>query len=556
MPDGVGVEVILEGLGRVIGAAAFGLRVSDLHSSGDEPRFLTKTPKMVGELIKGVLNRDRDGLRAFAQEHPGITEFRARLTNAGAPQSASSASSSSQLQRTRTESCFIKEQQRQAAKDLKAAASGKASFDVLTEAEGSRTIQRLAAMKSDEFADALMAGKLGDPGETLDQLTRTVFTLSLEHVPAGFGNVSRVVEHVKHAQRRHVWAQFKDGKSQSEVTTTLMQKMNYGSHEAILWLEAIRVGYCGIGVPGATKANPRAAVSELRSARLVVGPHISTTEYTMPVTALAVQLHMAGSCTYRPIFGGEVRDYTADTDLLEFSRKWLDAIHGTTSGLANFHAVVKGALRTVSFEELKYAMFKAEYTFMVAQAKKRLGRDVDPGDFYTVFPVASGAAAETGKHVLSTVLQTLKEEAHALLINKQQLREVADEVTAQIAAQVQERAQGLKRSFGALEAAAEDPAGKQNRIDEPGGDDQEQDADGLDAEAYLEDEESVCWKHLSTGGCSHANCPFLHIDREGMGYKLSPQQENLLKRRVQEVHHVEWDWGKIRRFELDEDIFN
>ena len=79
-------------------------------------------------------------------------------------------------------------------------------------------------------------------------------------------------------------------------------------------------------------------------------------------------------------------------------------------------------------------MFKAEYTFMVAQAKKRLGRDVDPDDFYTVFPVASGAAAETGKHVLSTVLQTLKEEAHALLINKQQLREVADEVTAQIAA--------------------------------------------------------------------------------------------------------------------------
>ena len=60
----------------------------------------------------------------------------------------------------------------------------------------------------------------------------------------------------------------------------------------------------------------------------------------------------------------------ADTDVLEFSRKWLDAIHGTTSGLANFHAVVKGALLTVSFEELKYAMFKAEYTFMVAQAKK------------------------------------------------------------------------------------------------------------------------------------------------------------------------------------------
>ena len=136
------------------------------------------------------------------------------------------------------------------------------------------------------------------------------------------------------------------------------------------------------------------------------------------------------------------------------------------------------------------------------------------------------------------------------------MRGGSDRDSQQIAAQVQEQVQGLKRSFGTLEAAAEDPAGKQNRIDEPGGDDQEQDADGLDAEAYLEDEESVCWKHLSTGGCSHASCPFLHIERECMGYKLSLQQENLLKRRVQEVHHVEWDWGKIRSFELDEDIFN
>ena len=98
------------------------------------------------------------------------------------------------------------------------------------------------------------------------------------------------------------------------------------------------------------------------------------------------------------------------------------------------------------------------------------------------------------------------------------MRGGSDRDSQQIAAQVQEQVQGLKRSFGTLEAAAEDPAGKQNRIDEPGGDDQEQDADGLDAEAYLEDEEGVCWKHLSTGGCSHSSCPFLHIDREGMGY--------------------------------------
>ena len=47
------VEVILAGLGQTIGVAAFGLRVSDLHSSSDEPIFQTATPEMVGELIKG-----------------------------------------------------------------------------------------------------------------------------------------------------------------------------------------------------------------------------------------------------------------------------------------------------------------------------------------------------------------------------------------------------------------------------------------------------------------------------------------------------------------------
>ena len=136
------------------------------------------------------------------------------------------------------------------------------------------------------------------------------------------------------------------------------------------------------------------------------------------------------------------------------------------------------------------------------------------------------------------------------------MRGGSDRDSQQIAAQVQEQVQGLKRSFGTLEAAAEDPAGKQNRIDEPGGDDQDQDVDGPDADVFLTSEESVCWKHLSTGGCDDPSCPFIHIDREGMGWKPSPQQEDLLKRRVQELQHVKWDWGKIRSFELDEDIFN
>ena len=36
---GVGVEMILNNLGETIGAAAFGLSPTDLHSSGDEPRW-------------------------------------------------------------------------------------------------------------------------------------------------------------------------------------------------------------------------------------------------------------------------------------------------------------------------------------------------------------------------------------------------------------------------------------------------------------------------------------------------------------------------------------
>ena len=89
----------------------------------------------------------------------------------------------------RQDSGFDKEQRRQAAKDLNAAAKGKASFDVLKEAEESQTIGRLAAMSADEFADGLMAGTLGGSGESLDPLTRTVFSLSLEYIPAGWKRI-------------------------------------------------------------------------------------------------------------------------------------------------------------------------------------------------------------------------------------------------------------------------------------------------------------------------------------------------------------------------------
>ena len=168
----------------------------------------------------------------------------------------------------------------------------------------SQTIGRLAAMSADEFADGLMAGTLGGSGESLDPLTRTVLSLSLEHIPVGFGNVSSVVEHVKHALRRHVGAQFKSGKSGDEVTATLMRKVNYESHETITFLEAIRIGYCGIDVAGSNRADPRAAISDVRAARLFEGSPMSTTEYAMPVTALAVQLNTTGLCSYRPVFGG------------------------------------------------------------------------------------------------------------------------------------------------------------------------------------------------------------------------------------------------------------
>ena len=103
----------------------------------------------------------------------------------------------------------------------------------------------------------------------------------------------------------------------------------------------------------------------------------------------------------------------------------------------------------VPFEDLKYAMFKAEYTFMIAKAKARLGRDVDQGDFYSTAPTPSGAAAEPGRHALSAVLQTLKDEAHVLLLNRQKVGEMAAEMEKHMAAQVQEQVQAHMAKLGA-----------------------------------------------------------------------------------------------------------
>ena len=286
-----------------------------------------------------------------------------------------------------------------------------------------------------------------------------------------------------------------------------------------------------------------------------------------------------------------MKDSTADADVLELAKRWYDAIHGMSSGLANFHAVVKGALRTVPFDDLKYAMFRAEYTFMIAKAKARLGRAVDPGDYYSVFPASTGAAAEPGRHVLSAVLQTLKDEAHALLLDRQKVGEIAAEMKGQIAAQVQEQVRAhaaqmqeqirahmersgvststpkvsgasanhqafteLKREFGALGEAMDDLKGKRSRIDEPD-ESEEPDADELDAEMFLTPEDSLCWKHLSDKGCTNTSCRFIHIDQKGMGWCPSDQQVSLLRSRIQALPDVKWDWGKIRSYELDEDIF-
>ena len=325
---------------------------------------------------------------------------------------------------------------------------GKGSYDVLRRAEESEVINRLASMTAENFAEGLMAGTLGNPGESLDPLARTIFTLSLAHIPAGFEKVQLVVEHVKRALRTHVRTLFINGKSAEETTTTLMHKINYESKEVIKFFEAIRIGHCGIGVTGTEKANPRAAVTEIRAAQLIDGSSISTTEYDMPTTALAVQPDATGLASYRPLFGGQVRDATADAEVLQFAKKWYDAVHGTTSGLANFHEAVKDALKIVPFDDLKYAMFKAEHTNMIAKAQARLGRTADPGDCYSVTPAADGPAAGPPRLVLSAVLQTLKVEVHQLVLNRQKVGELAAEMEDQIAERVQAQVQEYMAKSG------------------------------------------------------------------------------------------------------------
>ena len=88
------------------------------------------------------------------------------------------------------------------------------------------------------------------------------------------------------------------------------------------------------------------------------------------------------------------------------------------------------------------------------------------------------------------------------------------------------------------------------------GDYQEIDTDELDADAFLEDEEGLCWKHLTVTGCADASCPSIHMDRQGMGWCPSERQTDLLRGRIQSLHDPKWDWSKIASFELDAGIFN
>ena len=134
--------------------------------------------------------------------------------------------------------------------------------------------------------------------------------------------------------------------------------------------------------------------------------------------------------------------------MLQFAKKWYDAVHGTTSGLANFHAAVKDALKIVPFDDLKYAMFKAEHTNMIAKAQARLGRTADPGDCYSVTPAADGPAAGPPRLVLSAVLQTLKDEVHQLVLNRQRVGEMAAEMEGQIAERVQAQVQEYMAKSG------------------------------------------------------------------------------------------------------------
>ena len=76
------------------------------------------------------------------------------------------------------------------------------------------------------------------------------------------------------------------------------------------------------------------------------------------------------------------------------------------------------------------------------------------------------------------------------------------------------------RQFDTLGTAVDNLKSQRIRIDEPGGDDQEMDADELDEDAFLEDEDSLCWKHLTVKGCADGSCPFIHMDLQWHGWVL------------------------------------
>ena len=81
-----------------------------------------------------------------------------------------------------------------------------------------------------------------------------------------------------------------------------------------------------------------------------------------------------------------------------------------------------------------------------------------------------------------------------------------------------------------------------------------QEEDGV----YLKLEGSLCWKHPTERGCNTVDCKFIHIDRKGMGWRPSKQQEDLMKRRIRNYGgpRPKWNWSKIRSFELNQSIFN
>ena len=558
-------EILVAALGEVIFEAPYGVRPVDLHSYGDAAVFNVRSPLAVGSLLRRVLNRDQEGQTPIQPEHPAITKLKAKLCpqaarhgvgeqRAGGGASGSSAAALHECEATYRASDNDREARKQSASTLLQAALGKAAFRVYVEAENDAQMKALAGMTQETFAEGLLSADL-IPGQALRPIVRTAFTLSLEDIPQGFGVVNRVVELVKGSMRVYLARKYKDGTPEAQVSILLRQAIEHSSTESMRLLDAIRIGYVGISLKHTRPAaNPRAAVNELRKAKSIPIPAVQQPPFHMSTASQTVQLDSTGSCNYRPIFGSSQHDPTADDDLKEFIQEWYDCIHGTDQGILQFWMAAKSAMGVVPFEDLRFSFLQAEYRFLVGMATARFRNDRRLGEIYTLMPAAGSAAQRR----LSSVLQDFASDVKAYQTQHQHVVEVAAQVQRHLAASASDEgtagattdmSSGI-RPVSTLQVPGGAPSSKKQRTQLPDG------TGGMVAEAYLEDEESVCWKHLSTGGCSHASCPFLHIDRAGMGYKLSPQQESLLKRRVQETHHVEWDWGKIRSFELDEDIFN